>query len=133
MEKFIEFIQEHIIDPIDTFIYSIKTDIDMLIFFHKNKCYFHWDYEFMYLMMEWKLKHMMKQFREENILADTDTICQEIKEAIDCIEKFRNPEDFVAKPDNNDRQYFLDLYNMECDSWKRLHQILEEHARGWWS
>lgn len=152
---------ENILLPIRRTYDIIEANLSLLYFVNKEQLWWDWDYNFGYELMVWKLKRLKKRLAKDNIVAETDKICKEIEKAIYYWNLCNNPEIEVPRPqwmedamnkaleENNiieyvcnrtltpeqeqeEKEYYFKLAEVEEKGWKKFHETLKKYARGWW-
>lgn len=113
----------------------IKANISLLLFFNKNKCYFDWDYDFLYDLISWKLEQIKENMEGVEVAGTGDRrnlISDEIQCVLDCLTLYRDPEITSSESDTTADEYYRRLYEVEEDCWNDFHDLLKDKARGWW-
>lgn len=85
-----------------------------------------WDWEFLFKLIQIKLKMMQEYFETANIVVESKEIAQEIKHVLDLIEKYKNHRENYSGND------VLKHMNEETENFKEIFKYLSDKMPGWW-
>lgn len=109
---------------------------DYFWFIWKTECYHEWDYDYLYQLMDFKLRRMAVQLRKDNFVVGSDDRYNEILEALTLLTKYRDIEDYVSpatKGGDYSRISAIEMLDEKQQAWNDFHNILRDKAQGWWS
>lgn len=99
-------------------------------FIWKSNCYRDWDWEYLYMLIEFKLKRMEKLIRTEGVCMDREEKANEIQEALDILKMYNDFDRFGAYITDVDS--YIKFEEKKEEFWRKFHNILRDKAKRWW-
>lgn len=132
---------------IHDFIYGVKNIVYYFPIIWNDR---HWDYEYCIDLIEKKLRQMQIGIRKDDILADTNKVCEEIGDTLYLIHVYKNASDYyemsqqdllqkikdeknIDKKEDLVKEYYVGLYQYEERQWLNLWSSIYNNMRGWWN
>lgn len=116
---------------IRSFIEKVKGTCAYTAFIWRENCYREWDYDYLYSLIEFKLKRMAIQLHKDNFVVDSEERVKEINKALSCLNIYRRL--MSSNYQLNGIDYVRELHKQQQDAWRGFHDTLKEHGQGWWS